>query len=101
MRSSALRAQIETALDPRYGRPFTFHERRAADTVSCGIAQLDAITGGLPRGGLTEIFGPASSGRTSLMISVLAKMTAREEVCALVDARDSFDPHSARRPVWN
>jgi hypothetical protein len=95
MRASALRAQIETALDPRYGQPFTFHERRVAETVSCGISEVDAITGGLPRGGLTEILGPASSGRTSLLISLLANMTAREELCALIDAQDAFDPHSA------
>ncbi len=60
-----------------------------------GIPQVDALTGGLPRGGLTEICGPASSGRTSLLLSVLAQATAREEVCALVDAGDAFDPHSA------
>lgn len=64
-------------------------------TIPTGIAQVDALTGGVPRGGLTEIFGPASSGRTSLLLSVLAQVTAREEVCALVDASDAFDPHSA------
>jgi recombination protein RecA len=96
MRASALRAQVETALGSRYGQPFTFHERRIAETVSCGISEVDAITGGLPRGGLTELFGPTSSGRTSLLVSLLAKMTAREEVCALIDAQDAFDPHSAQ-----
>lgn len=96
MNAAALRAQIETVLDPVYGPPFAFHERRAAETVSCGIPEIDAITGGLPRGALTEIVGPASSGRTSLLISLLAKMTANDEVCALVDAQDSFDPRSAR-----
>lgn len=103
MNAAALRAQIETVLDPAYGPAFAFHlprsdrgERRAAETVSCGIPEIDAITGGLPRGALTEIVGPASSGRTSLLISLLAKMTANDEVCALVDAQDSFDPRSAR-----
>lgn len=96
MDAAALRAQIETILDPVYGPPFAFHERRVAETVSCGIPEIDAITGGLPRGALTEIVGPASSGRTSLLISLLAKMTANDEVCALVDAQDSFDPRSAR-----
>ena len=64
-------------------------------TIPTGIAPVDALTGGIPRGGLTEIFGPASSGRTSLLLALLAQMTAREEVCALVDASDAFDPHSA------
>ncbi len=49
----------------------------------------------LPRGGLTEIYGPASSGRTSLLVSILAEATARQEICALVDAEDAFDPASA------
>jgi hypothetical protein len=65
-------------------------------TISTGIPQVDALTGGVPRSGLTEIFGPASSGRTSLLLSVLAQVTAREEVCALVDASDAFDPGSAQ-----
>jgi hypothetical protein len=49
----------------------------------------------LPRGSLTEIYGPASSGRTSLLVSILATATARQEICALVDAEDAFDPASA------
>jgi hypothetical protein len=44
---------------------------------------------------LTEIYGPPCSGKTSLLISALAARTAASEVCALVDARDAFDPHSA------
>jgi ABC-type cobalamin/Fe3+-siderophores transport system ATPase subunit len=65
-------------------------------TILTGIPQVDELTGGVPRGALTEIFGPASSGRTSLLLALVAQMTAREEVCALVDASDVFDPHSAR-----
>lgn len=64
-------------------------------TILTGITPVDELTGGVPRGALTEIFGPASSGRTSLLLALLAQMTAREEVCALVDASDAFDPHSA------
>jgi hypothetical protein len=56
---------------------------------------VDELTGGVPRGGLTEIFGRASSGRTSLLLSLMAQMTSREEVCAFVDASDAFDPQSA------
>ncbi|MFB3915840.1 MAG: hypothetical protein ACE14M_03880 [Terriglobales bacterium] len=66
-----------------------------APMVPCGIAAVDELTGGIPRGALTEIFGPASSGRTSLMLALLAQMTSHNEVCALVDASDAFDPHSA------
>ncbi len=69
--------------------------RPAPDTASSGISPIDALTGGLPRGCLTEVCGPESSGRTSLMLSALAAATRREEICTLIDASDSFDPHSA------
>jgi recombination protein RecA len=70
-------------------------ERPSPEMVSTGIPAIDALTGGLPRGALTEIVGPASSGRTSLLLSLLAQATARQEACALVDASDAFDPESA------
>lgn len=69
--------------------------RPAPATVSSGIAEIDALAGGLPRGTLTELFGPASSGRTALLLSALAAATRRQEVCALVDAGDSLHPESA------
>src|ERR1700683_2612830 len=69
--------------------------RPAPEMVSSGIAAMDALTGGLPRGCLTEICGPASSGRTSLLLAALAAATQRGEFCAVVDASDALDPHSA------
>ena len=65
------------------------------ETLSTGIDEIDALTGGLPRGAISEIFGPASSGRTSLMYSMLAYATAHEETCALVDTNDVFAPTAA------
>src|SRR5208283_6145558 len=62
--------------------------------VSSGISALDALTGGLPRGCLTEICGPASSGRSTLMLAALSVATRRGEYCAVVDASDSLDPPS-------
>jgi hypothetical protein len=64
------------------------------EMVSSGIREIDALTGGLPRGCLTEICGPASSGRTSVLLAALAAATRRQEICALVDASDAFDPLS-------
>ena len=55
----------------------------------------DALLGGLPRGQVSEIAGGISSGRTSLLVSLLARATARGELVALVDALDRFDPKSA------
>jgi hypothetical protein len=69
--------------------------RPAPETASSGIAQIDALAGGLPRGCLTEVCGPESSGRTTVMLAAIAAVTRREEICALIDASDAFDPFSA------
>lgn len=69
--------------------------RPTPEMGSSGIAALDSLVGGLPRGCLTEICGPASSGRSSVMLAALAAGTRREEFCALIDASDALDPHSA------
>src|SRR5690348_6527114 len=66
------------------------------ELLPTGLGEIDALVGGLPRGGMTELVGPESSGRTSVMLSILAEATARGETCALVDAQDTFDPSSAQ-----
>ena len=90
-----LRARIESSLGERLSSTLLLRERMAPLTVTTGIEELDILTGGLPRGALSEIVGPASSGRTGIMMSALASATRRQEACALVDASDSFDPASA------
>lgn len=90
-----LRSKIELDLRGRVAAPFNYRDRNVFEVVSTGIPEIDAAVGGLPRGAMTEICGPPCSGRTSLLISALASRTAEGEVCALVDARDSFDPHMA------
>src|SRR2546422_10356587 len=61
-----------------------------------GIPALDArLGGGLPRGHLSELVGPRSSGRPSLLLRLLAAAAARGELVALVDALDMFDAGSA------
>ena len=92
---AALRAHVESALGERLSSTLLLRERTALVTVSTGVAALDAFTGGLPRGALSEITGPASSGRTGVMLAALAGATCRDEACALVDASDNFDPASA------
>jgi len=74
---------------------FKLQKRPAPDLLPSGIASFNAIFDGIPRGSVTDIFGPASSGRTSLLFSLISEATAREEFCALVDASDTFDPTSA------
>jgi recombination protein RecA len=68
--------------------------RPRPEMLSSGIAEVDAITGGIPRGCLSEIYGPASSGKTSVLLAAIAAATRREETCVLMDASDSFDPES-------
>ena len=68
--------------------------RPAPEMAPSGIPEIDALTGGLPRGCLTEICGPLSSGRTTVLLSALAAATRRGEFCALIDASDTLDPQS-------
>jgi hypothetical protein len=63
--------------------------------LSTGIAGFDEALGGVPRGTVTEVFGPPSSGKTTFICSFLARATGAGEFCALVDCGDSFDPVSA------
>jgi len=53
------------------------------------------VAGGFPRGRLSEIAGPLSSGRTSVTRALLAHTTRTGEVAAVIDAADAFDPASA------
>ncbi len=92
-----LRARIESSLGEKLSSTFLLRERQTPRTVSTGVPALDTLMGGLPCGALSEIVGPASSGRTGVMLAALAGATRRQEICALVDASDSFDPASAER----
>ncbi len=91
---TSLRAQLESVLGERISTPFTDLNKCVSETVSSGIHSVDSRTGGLPRGAITEIFGRASSGKTSILLSILAAATGREEVCAIIDGNDAFSPAS-------
>jgi len=97
MRSNlvTLRSDVELSLAGRVVSPFGYRDRKSVETVLTGIPEIDALAGGFPRGALTEICGPPCSGRTTVLLSALVSRTAEAEVCALIDARDSFDPRSA------
>jgi len=76
-------------------RPASLLEvRPRPEMISTGVAELDAMTGGLPCGCLSEICGPGSSGKTSMLLATIAAATRRDESCALIDSGDSFDPES-------
>jgi recombination protein RecA len=102
MRAAISKVEIESELASRFGSAVKLHEKRPAEVLSTGIPQIDSFTfGGLPRGAVTEIFGPASSGRTSFLFSALAHATEHQEICALVDTNNSFDPESASQAEIN
>ena len=95
MKAALSKAELEAEIVSRFGDVFKVQEKSVVETLSTGIPEIDALTGGLPRGAICEIFGPASSGRTSLMYSMLAYATRHEETCALVDTNDAFAPTAA------
>lgn len=70
-------------------------DARVHAALPTGLAPLDALIDGFPRGAISEILGPESSGRTTLIHSLLSAATAKLEICAYVDTDDSFDPVSA------
>jgi recombination protein RecA len=95
-------ARLETALrDRKLDRTLTtalpaWERRDDSAAIATDIATLDAcLRGGLPRGQLSEIVGPASSGRTTLVLQTIAASTRRGEIAALVDTFDRFDVASA------
>jgi recombination protein RecA len=69
------------------------------ETVSTGSLGLDIAlgVGGLPRGRVIEIYGPESSGKTTLTLHVIAEAQKRGGVCAFVDAEHALDPVYARK----
>src|SRR5690348_8961531 len=95
----AARADLESLLQHhRLDHTLTTVRRPApvVEPLSTGLADLDRyLDGGLPRGQVSELVGPVSSGRTSLLVRLIASATAQGELTALVDGLDRFDPSSA------
>jgi recombination protein RecA len=69
------------------------------ETISTGALPLDIAlgVGGVPRGRIVEIFGPESSGKTTLIYHIVAEAQARGGVCAFVDTEHAIDPNYARK----
>lgn len=101
MANSAL-AVLETALRERkLDRTLTsalppLERTTAAAFIPFGVEAIDAVLrGGLPRGQVSEIAGALSTGRTTLLLQLLAAATRAGEITALVDTCDRFDVASA------
>ena len=69
------------------------------DAIPTGSIGLDAALGigGVPRGRISEIFGPESSGKTTLALHIAAEAQKKGGVCAFVDAEHALDPDYAKR----
>ncbi len=73
------------------------HDRQAIPAISTGSLGLDIALGigGLPKGRIVEIYGPESSGKTTLTLSVIAEAQKMGATCAFVDAEHALDPDYA------
>src|SRR3978361_729662 len=69
------------------------------ETISSGSLGLDIAlgVGGLPRGGVVEIYGPESSGKTTLALHTVAEAQKKGGICAFIDAEHALDPIYARK----
>jgi recombination protein RecA len=69
------------------------------NAISTGSIGLDAAlgVGGMPRGRIIEIFGPESSGKTTLSLHVIAEAQKKGGICAFIDAEHAMDPEYAKR----
>src|SRR5579872_2811576 len=74
-------------------------QRMAVDTIPTGSIALDIAlgVGGVPRGRVLEIFGPESSGKTTLVQHIIAEAERVGGTCAIIDAEHALDPDYARR----
>jgi len=87
---------LEKEFGPNAGRPIPQHKALGISKLSTGLLTADKVLGGgLPRGRVLEIFGPESSGKTSLCLQMMAAAQAAGEVVAFVDVEHALDPEWA------
>lgn len=93
-------SQIEKAFGKgsimRLGQNNSVADIEAISTGSIGIDIALGI-GGMPRGRIVEIYGPESSGKTTLALSVIAQAQKKGGTCAFVDAEHALDPAYAKK----
>src|SRR5512136_2892602 len=80
----------------RLGEEIPAPEVRVVPTGSLGL-DIALGVGGLPRGRVVEIYGPESSGKTTLSLQVVAQVQKAGGTCAFVDAEHALDPGYARK----
>ena len=102
-RGEALQAALEQ-IEKAFGKGAVMkmdgsHQDENLQVISTGSLGLDLAlgVGGLPRGRIVEIFGPESSGKTTLCLETVAQCQKAGGVCAFIDAENAFDPVYARK----
>merc|ERR1711975_208763 len=77
----------------------TSGENLDVQAVSSGSLSLDVALGigGLPKGRIVEIYGPESSGKTTLALHVIAEAQKNKGTCAFIDAEHALDPIYAKK----
>lgn len=91
-------AQIEKSFGKGSIMKMGEDNRIPIETISTGSISLDiALGGGIPRGRVIEIYGPESSGKTTLSLHVIAEAQKTGGACAFVDAEHALDPEYAKR----
>lgn len=94
-RKSALEDLLKARRLAADGPPLRGEDQRRRP-LPTGVPTVDALLyGGIPRGQLSEVHGPVSSGRTGLVLALLARSTGGGALAALVDPADRLDPSSA------
>jgi recombination protein RecA len=102
-KDKALNAAI-TQIERQFGKGSIMKMGEGASTqevgvISTGSLGLDAAlgVGGVPRGRIVEVFGPESSGKTTLVLHIIANAQKRGGLAAFVDAEHALDPTYARK----
>ena len=100
-RSKAVEAAL-ASIEKQFGRGAIMklgsREKLVIDTIPTGSIALDLAlgVGGIPRGRITEIFGPESSGKTTVCQHIIAEAQARGGIAAFIDVEHALDPGYAR-----
>ncbi len=95
--------QAMASLEKQFGKGSIYRlgsqERQLIDVIPSGALSLDIALGigGLPRGRVVEVFGPESSGKTTIALQLLAQAQRAGGVAAFIDAEHALDPTYARR----
>ena len=94
---------VLASIERRFGKgsimPLKNAEKVKVETISTGSLSLDIATGvgGIPRGKIIEIFGPESSGKTTLALHIIAEAQKNGGIAVFIDAEHALDPKYAQK----